>query len=66
MPSIDNRDLKDLFAGVQTTVEEVEALEAVRRLDHLDPVQYLDFLKQFAPRHPPSREIPPRHEPFVL
>ena len=66
MPSNDNRDLNDFLGGLETTAGDTAALDAVRHLDHLDPVQYLSFLEQFARRHPPSREIPPRHEPFVL
>ncbi|HVS31155.1 MAG TPA: hypothetical protein VMS98_06845 [Thermoanaerobaculia bacterium] len=42
------------------------ALLAVRKLNRLDAQQYLDFLLTFTERHPPTRAIPARHEPFSL
>lgn len=56
----------DLERGVVTTAADTEALERMRSLDRLDPVAYLQFLRAFAKGHPPSREIPPSHEPFRL
>jgi hypothetical protein len=65
MPSKKNRELID-FSSVPTTPEDLAMLEAVRALDRLDSHQYLEFLLAFSERHPPTREIPPRHEPFTL
>lgn len=48
------------------TPEDVAALERVGAHDVLGPVEYLAFLKAFAARHPPTREIPEGHEPFKL
>ncbi len=66
MPSSDNRDLSHFLGGVETAPVEAAVLERVRDLDRLELVAYLHFLLQFAPRHPPSRELPERHEPFSL
>jgi hypothetical protein len=66
MPSNDSRKLSRFAPGLGTTAEEIAALLAVRDLDRLDASQYLEFLRLFASRHPPSREIPERHEPFTL
>ena len=59
-------DLEDFLAGMVTTPEDNAALEQVRSLDHLGPGEYLRFLMAFTERHPPTRQIPLRHEPFVL
>lgn len=59
-------ELAGFLDGVTTTRNDIAALEKARALDRLDPVHYLRFLKAFAPKHPPTREIPTRHEPFVL
>lgn len=59
-------DLEGFLDGMTTTPEDVLALHRVRSLDSLDPVEYLRLLLAFADLHPPTREIPPRHEPFVL
>lgn len=56
----------DFERGVITTPEDTEFLLRARQLNRLDPWSYLEFLRSFAARHPPSREIPPRHEPFRL
>jgi hypothetical protein len=66
MPSRNNPDSIDFARGVITTAEDTEFLLRVRQLNRLDPWSYLEFLRSFAERHPPSREIPPRHEPFRL
>lgn len=66
MPSKDNPEVKDFLAGTPTTSADTNALQFVRDLDRLDPVQYLAFLKLYAPQHRPSRNIPERHEPFTL
>lgn len=58
-------DLID-FSSVPTTPEDLAMLRGVRELDRLDPQQYLEFLIAFSERHRPTREIPERHEPFVL
>lgn len=49
-----------------TTPEDREFLLRVRQLDRLDPHAYLEFLEAFSSQHLPSREVPPRHEPFTL
>ena len=59
-------DLDGFLDGVVTTAEDVAALARVRSFNYLEPVEYLGFLMAFADLHPPDREIPPRHEPFVL
>jgi hypothetical protein len=59
-------DLDGFLDGFVTTPEDVAALDRVRSLNYLEPVEYLRFLLAFADLHPPTREIPPRHEPFVL
>ena len=59
-------DLDGFLDGVPTTPEDVAALTRARSLDYLEPVEYLRFLIAFAELHPPGREIPSRHEPFVL
>jgi len=59
-------DLGGFLDGMITTAEDVAMLHRVRSLDSLDPVEYLRFLLAFTDLHPPTREIPPRHEPFVL
>lgn len=66
MRSNETPDLEGFLDGVTTTAEDVVALSLVRSLDHLGPAEYLRFLLAFAASHPPTREIPPRHEPFVL
>lgn len=48
------------------TSDDIAALERVKKFDHLDPQQYLEFLLLFTKQHPPTREIPERHEPFEL
>jgi hypothetical protein len=65
MPSPDNCDPID-FSTVPTTSEDVEMLRTVRKLDRLGPAEYLEFLLAFSDRHPPGRDIPPKHEPFIL
>ncbi len=59
-------DLIDFERGVPTTAEDVAVLQRVRALNRLDPRAYLAFLESFASRHPVSREVPSRHEPFSL
>ena len=54
------------FAPPDATGEDVEALTRVKVFDRMDPQQYLEFLLAFIDRHPPTREIPPNHEPFRL
>jgi hypothetical protein len=54
------------FPGVPTTAEDIAALSHVKAFDRMDPQQYLEFLLAFTDRHPPTREIPPNHEPFRL
>lgn len=66
MQSSDRVDLRGFLDGFVTTAEDVAMLHRVRSLDSLDPVEYLRFLLAFTDLHPPTREIPPRHEPFVL
>lgn len=65
MPSKDSPDRID-FPNVPTTPEDVRMLQAVRKLDRMDARQYLEFLLAFGDRHPPTRQVPPRHEPFRL
>ena len=65
MPSGEESDRVD-FSSVPTTAADVAALENARTHDRLDPRRYLEFLLAFSERHPPDREIPPRHEPFTL
>ena len=65
MPSKSNRDPID-FSSVPTTADDVVTLLAVRKLNRLDAQRYLDFLLTFTERHPPTRAIPARHEPFSL
>ncbi len=59
-------DLEDFLAGLITTAEDNAALLRVRSLDSLSPDEYLRFLLAFTEQHPPTRELPSRHEPFVL
>lgn len=66
MPSNERIDLSDFLARFNVTEEDVMALERVRSLDRLSPAEYLEFLERFAAAHPPTRDIPGRHEPFVL
>lgn len=66
MTSKDRPDLDGFLGGHVTTAEDVAALERVRELDRLDPFSYLEFLVEFSRRHPPTRQVPPRHEPFRL
>jgi hypothetical protein len=66
MRSPETPDLSGFLDEVGTTAEDVAALLRVRSYDRLDPAAYLAFLEEFAAKHPPTREIPPRHEPFVL
>ena len=66
MPLRKPSDLTGFLDDTPTTAEDVEALLRVRSYDRLDPMAYLAFLLEFAPQHPPTREIPPLHEPFVL
>jgi hypothetical protein len=54
------------FASVPTTSADLAALDESRLAVRLDPKHYLKFLEEFSKRHPPSREIPPKHEPFSL
>jgi hypothetical protein len=65
MPSKNTPDSIDL-AGVPTEAADIAALEVARKLDRLEPLQFLEFLLAFSERHPPDGEIPPYHEPFVL
>lgn len=65
MQSKSDRDSID-FSAVPTTDEDLEMLQSVRQLDQLDAQGYLDFLLTFTDRHPPTRAIPPRDEPFSL
>jgi hypothetical protein len=51
---------------VRTTNADIAALERVRELDAMDPYEFLRFHLLFAPMHPPTRDIPPFHEPFTL
>ncbi len=66
MQSNDRVDLTDFLGGLTTTAEDVAALDRVRTLNRLDAAEYLRFLLQFSASHPPTRDIPPRHEPFTL
>ena len=66
MRSKDSLDLTDFMAGFTTTPDDLAALERARAFNCLDPVEYLRFLEEFSPAHPPTRSIPPRHEPFTL
>lgn len=66
MRSNGSGDLDGFLDAMPVTPEDVEALERVRAHDVLGPVEYLEFLKAFAARHPPTREIPEGHEPFKL
>ena len=66
MRSKDVPDRLDLERAVPTSAADLEALERALRFDRLDPVAYLAFLRSFAERHPPTREIPETHEPFRL
>lgn len=50
----------------EPTPEESEFLWKVRELNRMDPHEYLEFLLQFAPMHPPSRETSEGVEPFEL
>ena len=61
-----NLDLTDFLDGMITTDEDVAALDRARSFNRLDSFEYLHFLEQFAPAHPPTRNIPERHEPFTL
>jgi hypothetical protein len=54
------------FPSVPTTAEDIAALARVKEYDRMDAQQYLEFLLAFTDRHPPTREIPSRHEPFRL
>jgi hypothetical protein len=63
MPSNAPAEIDLVFSA---TAEETEWLNRVRELDCMDSHQYLAFLLEFAPMHPPGREIPPFHEPFKL
>jgi hypothetical protein len=49
-----------------TTPQDAEMLERIRAHDALDSFEYLRFLLAFTDAHPPTREIPERHEPFQL
>jgi hypothetical protein len=66
MASRNAPDLDGFLDGLMTTEADRAALLAIRALDRLDPYEYLRFLEAFTDQHPPTREIPPRHEPFVL
>lgn len=66
MTSSDSGELPDFERATQTTAEDVAALERARQHNRLGPVEYLAFLIQFSKLHPPTREIPARHEPFRL
>ncbi len=66
MQSKKSPELVDLERDIPTTSEDIAALDAVRRLDRMNAREYLEFLLAFSERHPPSRSIPPRHEPFEL
>ena len=66
MRSNDNLDLAEFLTGMPTTAADIAALDRARAFNRLDPVEYLRFLEQFSAKHPPTREIPERHEPFTL
>ena len=51
---------------VPTHPADVVALERARTLNTMDPYEFLQFHLLFASRHPPTRDIPPFHEPFTL
>lgn len=51
----------------ELTPEDSATLAQVRdQYNVMDPHEYLAFLLQFSKSHPPTREIPPFHEPFKL
>ena len=56
----------DLERDVPTTEADIAAIERVRELNTMDPYEFLAFHLLFAPQHPPTRDIPPFHEPFEL
>ena len=56
----------DIEKDVPTTEADIAALERARQLNAMDPYEYLRFHLLFAREHPPTREIPPFHEPFEL
>ncbi len=58
--------LDNFERDVPTTAADVEALERARSLNAMDPYEFLQFHLLFSPHHPPTREIPPFHEPFSL
>ena len=62
MRSNETPDLEGFLDGVPTTPDDVAALARARTLEYLEPVEYLRFLIAFSALHPPTREIPPRHE----
>lgn len=66
MQSKDKVDLTDFMEAMATTRDDVAALARAREANHLDRFEYLHFLQQFSLKHPAGREIPERHEPFVL
>jgi hypothetical protein len=51
---------------VPTTSEDVAALEFARTQNAMDPHEFLAFHLLFEDRFPPTRDIPPFHEPFTL
>ena len=66
MRSNGTSDLDGFLDGMITTAEDVAVLDQMRSLNYLEPAEYLRFLMAFTDLHPPTREIAPRHEPFVL
>jgi hypothetical protein len=51
---------------VPITDADIEALEHARELNAMDPYEFQAFHLLFASQHPPTRDIPPFHEPFTL
>lgn len=67
MPSPKPLDLLVNFERDVPTPPEVSAfLWKVRELNRMGPHEYLEFLIQFGPMHPPSRETSEGWEPFEL
>jgi hypothetical protein len=67
MSSERRSELPDFEAALAVTAGDVAALEAARRRNTMTAHEYLAFLLEFAPRHPPDRSHPPADaEPFTL
>ncbi len=64
MPSKSTSNLLDLVFSASP--EESEALWRARTAYPITDEQYLRFLLAAVKDHPPTREIPEFHEPFVL